>query len=224
VEEIIFDTSKDLNQLSEDLRQELGFDLPRPTQCSITPSPWSDKQEIRITTQETELYDTATKEAFRRRSFSIELEGEIWQSGEILSPWAASRDQVWAQLRFSKGLPDLSHFKIVQGNLDISGSQIWPGGAIEMIAMLYKIYFRVEQISGEPRDYIYPNITPRHMVNQVWEYLQGENPELRREFILDQTGFTHSGQVITAKIQTMKAWQNQSFPVIHKRWIRYENR
>jgi hypothetical protein len=83
VEEIRFDTSRDLNELFEDLRRELGFELPRPTQCSYTPTPWSDKQEIKITTQETKLYDTATKEAWRRRSFSIKLEEGPWQSGEF---------------------------------------------------------------------------------------------------------------------------------------------
>jgi hypothetical protein len=168
------------------------------------------------------LYDQAIKEAFKRRSFAIELEEEIWQSEEVLSPWTANRDQVWGQPRLLNDLLDLSHFKIVQGNLDISESQVWPGGAIEMIALLYKICFRVEQISGEPRNYVRQNITPGHMVNQVWEYLQVGNPELRKEFIPDQSGHTHSGQVITAKIKTMKVWQHLSFQVFQKRWIRYE--
>jgi hypothetical protein len=87
---------------------------------------------------------------------------------------------------------------VVQGNLDISGIQVWPGGAIELIALLFRICFRVEQVSGENRDYICQNITPGHTVNQVWEYLQTENPELRKEFIPDQTGLAHSGQVIVA--------------------------
>jgi hypothetical protein len=75
------------------------------------------------------------------------------------------------------------------------------GAAIEMIALLYKICFRVEQVSGEFKDYIFQNITPGHTTHPVWDYLKGENPELRREFIPDQTGSTHSGQVITANIQ-----------------------
>jgi hypothetical protein len=94
VEQIRFDTTRDLNQLFEDLRQELGFEVPRPTQCSFTPGPWTSGQEIRITIQESKLYDTATKEAFKRRSLTIELEEGISQTGEILSPWRASRDQV----------------------------------------------------------------------------------------------------------------------------------
>jgi hypothetical protein len=75
----------------------------------------------------------------------------------------------------------------------------------------------VEQISGEFRDYICQTITPRHIGNQVWQYLQVENPELRKEFILNQTGPTQSGQVITAKSQASKVWQNVSFQVFQKR-------
>jgi hypothetical protein len=85
VEEIRFDASRDLNRLLEELRQELGFELPRPTQCSFPPPPWRSGQDIRITTQETKLYDTAKKEAFKGRSFVIELEDGNWQSGEVLS-------------------------------------------------------------------------------------------------------------------------------------------
>jgi hypothetical protein len=40
VDEIRFDASKDLNHLFEELKQELGFELPRPTQCSFTSRPW----------------------------------------------------------------------------------------------------------------------------------------------------------------------------------------
>jgi hypothetical protein len=50
VERIGFGATKDLNQSFEDLRRELGFELPRPTQCSFTAAPWTDGQEIRITT------------------------------------------------------------------------------------------------------------------------------------------------------------------------------
>jgi hypothetical protein len=121
VETIGFDATKDLNQLLEDLRQKLGFEPPRPTQCSFTSTPWTDGQEIRITTQVTKLYESATKEPFRRRSSTIELEDGIWQSGEVLSPMGANREQVWRQLRLLEDLPELAHFKIVHGNLDITG-------------------------------------------------------------------------------------------------------
>jgi hypothetical protein len=197
------------------LRQELGFDLPRPTQCSFTPQPWTSGQEITIGTQ------GAKKEASRLRSFIIELDGENWQSEEVLSSWRAGRDRVWAQLRERRELPDLGRFKIVQGHLDISSCQIWPQGAIEMIALLYKVSFNVEQISGEFRNYACQNITPGHTVETVWEHLQRANPELRKAFTLDQTGFTHSGQGITAVFQRGKVWQGVHFQVFQKRWIRY---
>jgi hypothetical protein len=171
VEEIRFDAAGDLNRLFEDLKQELGFELPRPTQCSFTPAPWTCGQDILITTQETKLYDTATKEALKRRSFVIELEDGNWQSGEVLSPWRASRDHVWAQLRLLRSLPDLSHFRVVRGRLDISGIQVGPSGAIKMVASLYRVCFRVEQISGEFKEYICQNITPGHAVETVWEHL-----------------------------------------------------
>jgi hypothetical protein len=56
VDQIRFDATGDLNRFFEDLRQELGFDLPRPTQCTFAPTPWSNNQEIQITTQETIRY------------------------------------------------------------------------------------------------------------------------------------------------------------------------
>jgi hypothetical protein len=127
-----------------------------------------------------------------------------------------------AQLREVKSLPDLSHFKIVQGRLDISATQVWPSGAIEMVALLYKVCFRVEQISGEPKEYICQNITPGHTVEAVWGHLIRESPDLRGEFNINQTGLTHSGQVIVAEIQKTKVWQNVCFQVFQKRWIRYE--
>jgi hypothetical protein len=151
VDEISFDPLGALNKLFTDLRQELGFDLPRPTQCTYTPPPWSSGQEVIIATQETRDYDGAKKEPLRRRTFIIELEEGNWQSGEVLSPYRAGRDRVWAQLRERRDLPDLGKFQIVQGNLDISNIQIWPNGAIEMVALLYKITFNVAQISEEFR-------------------------------------------------------------------------
>jgi hypothetical protein len=95
----------------------------------------------------------------------------------------------------------------VQGHLDISNVQIWPNGAIEMIALLYKVSFNVEQISGEFRNYVCPNVTPGHTVETVWEHLQRENPDLRKEFVLDQSGFAHSGQVITVTFERKNVWQ-----------------
>jgi hypothetical protein len=116
VEQIRFDVAKDLNQLFADLKEEIGFELAKPTRRTFTPGPWEDRQEIRITTQEMKLYGSATKEPFRRRTFSIELENGVWQTGEILSPMDANREYVWGQLRLLKELPDLSPFRIVHVN------------------------------------------------------------------------------------------------------------
>jgi hypothetical protein len=59
-------------------------------------------------------------------------------------------------------LPELGHFKPVQGNLDLSSIQIWPSGAIELVALLFKVCFRVEQMTGGFKDYITPDVTPGH--------------------------------------------------------------
>jgi hypothetical protein len=61
-----------------------------------------------------------------------------------------------------RDLPDLGHFKVVQGKLDISRIQVWSNGAIELIALLYRVCFRVEHMSGEFNEYSYQNITPGH--------------------------------------------------------------
>jgi hypothetical protein len=45
---------------------------------------------------------------------------------------------------------------------------------------------------------------------------------LRKEFVLDQKGFTHSGQVITATFEGKRVWQKVYFQVFQRRWIRYE--
>jgi hypothetical protein len=124
----------------------------------------------------------------------------------------------------TKGLARPLALQSCTGDLDISRNQVWPNGAIELIALLYKVCFRVEQMSGEFKVYICQYFTPGHMIGTVWEHLQRENPELRKEFILDQTGPTHSGQVITATIQRIEVWQNVYFQVFQNGWIRYENR
>jgi hypothetical protein len=98
----------------------------------------------------------------------------------------ANREQVWELLRLLKDLPEPAHRKIVQGILDITGIQVWPGRAIELVALLFRIGFRVEQISGEFPEYMCPNITPGHTVEQDGDYLQVENPELRREFTMER--------------------------------------
>jgi hypothetical protein len=121
VEEFRFDTTTDMNKLFADLRQELGFDLPRPTQCTYTPSPWTSGQEVIIATQETGSYGGAKKAAWRRRTFIIELEEGNWQSGEVLSPYMATRDQVWAQ----RIVPDLGYSGLFR---EILTSQIFRSG------------------------------------------------------------------------------------------------
>jgi hypothetical protein len=91
-----------------------------------------------------------------------------------------------------------------------------------MIAGLYRICFRAEQVSGEFKEIICQNITPGHTVETAWAHLQRENPELRGAFNLDKSGLTHSGLVITAEIQKTRVWQKVYFQVFQKRWIRYE--
>jgi hypothetical protein len=73
------------------------------------------------------------------------------------------------------------------------------------------------------RSYTYPNSTPRHTVEAIWNCLQQGNPELRKAYTLDQSGFTHSGQVITATFQGERVWQGVYFQVFQKRWIHYVN-
>jgi hypothetical protein len=121
-----------------------------------------------------------------------------------------------------RDLPDLAYFKPVQGNLDISSIQIWPGGAIEL-TQLFKVCVRVEQMTGEFKEYIAPNVTPGHTVEQVWQFLGMENSELRKDFTIEPAGYVHSARVITAKIQRKRIWQHVYFQVIHRRKIRYEN-
>jgi hypothetical protein len=75
VEQVKFDpVGGNLGGLFDDLKRELGFELPRPTQCSFTPGPWADNQEVIIATQLTRDYSAAKKQALKRRSFTIELE------------------------------------------------------------------------------------------------------------------------------------------------------
>jgi hypothetical protein len=136
VEDFIFDQATDPNRFFADLKKELEFDLPRPTQCTYTPPPWASGQEIVIATQETGNFGSAKEAAWRQRTFIIGSEEGNWQSREVLSPYMATRDQVWAQLRERHDLLDLDKFQIVQGNPDITNIQMWPSGAIEMVALL----------------------------------------------------------------------------------------
>jgi hypothetical protein len=43
-----------------------------------------------------------------------------------------------------------------------------------------------------------------------------------KAYALDQRGFTHSGQTVTATFQRETVWQNLYFQVFQKRWIKYE--
>jgi hypothetical protein len=69
------------------------------------------------------------------RNFSINLTEVMWQSGEVGSLASTNMDQVWEQSREKGDLPDLPHFKIVQGWLDISQLERWRAGTIELWAL-----------------------------------------------------------------------------------------
>jgi hypothetical protein len=134
------------------------------------------------------------------------------------------RDQVWAQLREIRDLPELSHFRIVQGNQDLSSSQNWPTGTIELAALLFGIKFEVRQVLGDTRSYRAENVTPGHTAKQVWGYLCVQNPDLQEEMILDHSGLVHPGLTIRAAIKRTRVCQTVTSQVIRPREICYEHR
>jgi hypothetical protein len=72
----------------------------------------------------------------------------------------------------------------------------------------------VKRITGDFRESV---------CQKIWGHLQRENPEMRKAFTLDQSGFTHSGQTITAAFQKERVWQNVYFQIFQRGWIRYEH-
>jgi hypothetical protein len=147
----------------------------------------------------------------------------MWHAGEIVTEATADRNRVWEQLRERKDLQDLTHFKVVQGDQDLSHLQRWPLGTIGLWALLFTVDFRVEFMEGRIV-YKSAEITPEHQVQQVWNVLCTENPEIQGERTFGFHGKVRPGLTVRAEIRRGRVFQTVTFQLINRRELVYEHR
>jgi hypothetical protein len=112
-----------------------------------------------------------------------------------------------------QNLPDLSHFKVISGSLDISQLQKWPAGHIGLLALLFPVDFKAEHPVEGWKEYRLENLTPERITAQAWHLLKMQNPELNDR---EDTRFAFVGK-LKRVIETV------AFQVFGKREIRYES-
>jgi hypothetical protein len=193
--------SDDLNTLFRQFSDQFGFDMPRPTQCTITPALWTDGQEIKITTQKSMSFGKPKNPQYYRRNFSIFLEEEPWNSGEVLTLASMDQNEVWDQLRRMHDLPDLSHFKTATGDVGVTGLQKWPAGSFRIFPVVFSVEFEVEVPTGRSTTLNSDNMTAGHAVEQAWEMLRMQTVGMYEHATFTYRGYLQPGLKIQAEVR-----------------------
>jgi hypothetical protein len=122
---------------------------------------------------------------FTRRTFTIHIAEDIWETGEILLPSAFGKTQIWEYLQTQRPIPDISQFQIIAGRQDVTKNDRWPDGQIDAILHTFPVIWRIEkpQVTGGFIEVIQEKMTPLVTATEAWYILHTTVPGLFDMFL-----------------------------------------
>jgi ribonuclease HI len=158
---------------------------------------------------------------FISRTFKIIEEQDEWNSGEILSPIAWGKEEIWAQITSLHALPHYSqfHFSYSLGEIPAT-SRTLPPGIINVVRLKFPVKWRLELFSEE---IIQPDMHAGITAQAAWVQLHHQVPRLYQDATLNYTGPLQPGAVITAEVIRELVTVSVAFEVKDHGWIEYTN-
>jgi hypothetical protein len=108
-----FRAEDDPIQILKILRTKYGFPLEKPSQVQFSPGPWVSDQTVRVTVKAAISCTNVTLTQFYRRTFTLFIADEPWESDEVILPKGYGKAQIWAHLQGLHHIPDVSQFQVV---------------------------------------------------------------------------------------------------------------
>jgi hypothetical protein len=81
------------------LKSKYGFPLEKPTQVSFSPGPWVSDQTVIVTVKVSIECTNVKLPQFIRRTFTLFIADDPWESGEVVWPRAWGKAEIWAELQ-----------------------------------------------------------------------------------------------------------------------------
>jgi hypothetical protein len=95
------------------------------------------------------------------------MEEEPWASGEIIPPNTHDRIQIWEQLGRHRTPPNITHFRIIQGDLEITALTRCPKRQITLFPKKFPVSFKIELVEGRTATHIVPGMPAEHIFKEA---------------------------------------------------------
>jgi hypothetical protein len=90
-----------------------------------------------------QLQSRVTLPRFSRRTFTLYIADDPWESGEVILPQAYGKAEIWAHLQTLHPISDVSQFQVVCDRKEISKDDVWPAGHIEAIPLKFPVIWHI---------------------------------------------------------------------------------
>jgi hypothetical protein len=95
------------------LKTKYGFPFDKSSRLSFSSGPWRSGETVCITTGSAVSCAKVTLPQYLRRTFSLHIADEPWESGEVVLPREFEAHQIWAHLQTLHSISDLTQFQVV---------------------------------------------------------------------------------------------------------------
>jgi hypothetical protein len=128
---------------------------------------------------------------FISRTFSIIEEQDAWNSGEILSPLAWGKEEIWAQITSGHALPHFSQFLFSYSLGEIPAtSRTLPLGHITITRIRFPVRWRLEPF---PEEIVQQDMHAGITVQNAWNQLHHQVSRLYQFATFNYAGFLQPG-------------------------------
>jgi hypothetical protein len=132
------------------------------------------------------------------RSFKITENEEDWSSGEILSPHAWGREEIWNHLSSAHPPPHFSQFLFSYSAGEIPRtSRTLPPGHITVVRIKFPIKWRLELF---PEEVIQNDLHAGFSIQDAWEQLHYQVPRLYPHATFRYAGQVQPNLTVTAEV------------------------
>jgi hypothetical protein len=218
-----FRVEDDPVQVLKTLKSKYGFPLDKPSQVQFSSGPWISGQTVCVTVSAAISCAKVTLPQFYRRTFSLFIADEPWESGEVILPREYGKEQIWAHLQTLHPISDVTQFQVVANRKEISGEKFWPAGHIEAIPVKFPVSWHIENPRSPNGVYVvkHEELTPLLTAQAAWGLLRNDVPNLLEEPIIEYRGFLKPGLTYNVTIPRENVRVSVSFEVFAKGCITF---